>query len=265
LAQLGTPTMGLPIPQVLQEASLTPSSTALVAEPTLVAIEVPQTEEKEEPVATLQLGMGSPPARTPLRRHSDAQTRKSAKRREPPTPSPRATPSPKPKEAKQTQQELQAAAATPPPPSPKPARASRKKSDSQATVLPVTNKNTLREYNLQKAVRDAGGKIVVDDDDELHDQWREEDEDGECQYWSSVGGRLFVLRTWENETADWSCMRCRKVKKRGDAPFEQPRSWELCDGRDHKVWEECVACTPVVLRTKIKNRLVKKKDGPDGG
>ena len=154
LARLST---GLPIPQILPHR-------ALGSSPRRGAVERPVPS-----VATSSDDLGvesivKPPSEDA---HAATETLWSSptprKRPQRPTHTPKATPSPKLKEANHGEREeaeakhderdaapvLQQQPAdkpNPPPPKPSP-NGSRKKSDSKPTGIPVTNQNTLREYN----------------------------------------------------------------------------------------------------------------------
>jgi len=178
LAKLST---GLPIPQILPHGALGSSPRRRVVESPVLSVATSPDElgvestvkpPSEDAHATETLWSSPTPRKRPQR----------------PTHTPKATPSPKLKEAKHGEreeaeakhderdaapvpQQQPAGKPNPPPPSPKPSpKGSRKKSDSKPTGIPVTNQNTLREYNLQKAVQAAKGRFVTVDTDDQYNQ-----------------------------------------------------------------------------------------------
>src|SRR6185369_1661388 len=148
---------GLPIPQILPHR-------ALGSSPRRGAVERPVPS-----VATSSDDLGvestaKPPSEDAHATETSWRSPTPRKRAQRPMHTPKATPSPKLKEAKHGEreeaeakhdavpQQQQADKPNPPPPSPKPSpNGSRKKSDSEPTGIPVTNQNTLREYNIQAA------------------------------------------------------------------------------------------------------------------
>ena len=274
VAHLAKISTGLPIPQILPNRSFGPSprrsaverpvlsvATPLVATPLVATPLVAAREEKDD------LGVESlakPPSEDA---HATEETtwrsptpRKRAQR---PPPTPKATPSPKLKEAKHGEREeaeakhderdaapvpqQQADKPNPPPPSPKPSpKGSRKKSDSKPTGIPVTNLNTLREYNLQKAVQAAKGRFVTVDTDNQYNQSRQGEGIHERQFgtWQCCA---VSLEKWMKSTGDWTCDNCQKISKRGDAGPEAYRSWDCWE--DSVKFKICLDCLPVVLKT----------------
>ena len=243
LAKIST---GLPISQILPNRSFGSS-------PHRVAIERPVMSVASPPVAVREekdeLGVDStvtPPDDAPAKEASFRSPTTTKKRPQRPSTTSQATPSPKAKEAKQgerndapvAQQQPADKPNLPPPPPPSPkssTKGSRKKSDTTGII--VTNQNTMREYNLQKAMQAVKGDFVPVDTDNEYNQRRRMSQ-----------GHNLELAKWGSSTDDWKCENCGEVTRRGDAGPGNFKCWENWEQRRFDV---CFDCFPVVLRTEI--------------
>ena len=191
VAHLAKISTGLPISQILPNRSFgAPPRRSVVERPGMsvatppVVLETPVAREEKDELGVESLA-NSPP--------EDARAEARHQGRERSGPQPRQKPHLHPSSRRPNmatdeapvQQQQTADKPNPPPPSPKQSpKGSRKKSDSTSTGINVTNLNTLREYNLQKAVQTAKGKFVTVDPDNKYLQWHEKCVSDE---WSRVG------------------------------------------------------------------------------
>ena len=113
----------------------------------------------------------------------------------------------------------------------------------------MTNLNTLREYNLQKAVQAAKGKFVTVDLDNKYHQWHQKgvsDEERQFAVWRCCS---LELVKWEKGTNNWTCEACQKVSQRGDATSGTYKCWYDGWGDHGERTHVCLDCIPVVLKT----------------
>jgi len=171
------------------------------------------------------------------------------KRRQPPPPAPKDTPSPPTKRPSELPATTQASKHQQPTtsntiPSPRPTR----KASKPAEPEPPPAIEPKREYQLQLAVKAAGGKYIVTQNNT--DQTRMSIDGEERQFADSNECEecLLEMVTWANGSRrDYTkCKICGKRTKRGKAEITSICTWRCI----HDV-EVCINCIPVVLRTPL--------------
>ena len=179
-------------------------------------------------------------------RSGDTTPTAERKRRQPPPPTPKHTPSPPPKNARSSEADTTAQASKNQPPT-----TSKKTSTPPLTrkeAKPV-EKEPKREYDLQTAVKSAGGEFVVLDVNNVHNQYRQIFNGQEFQFTDSPECKEcdLCLEAWAGYPKEKTkCSRCKSGKKRGKA-----LDTSICTWRCRHDIEVCSRCIPVVLRTPI--------------
>jgi hypothetical protein len=200
-----------------------------------------RTRASSSSTAPLALPTPSAAIRSPVER----------KRRQPPPPAPKDTPSPPTKRPSELPATTQASKHQQPTtsntiPSPRPTR----KGSQHAAIEPAVIEPK-REYQLQLAVKAAGGTFVVSQNASKDQQQFRSLVDGEeCQFTDSkdCGECVLEMVTWARVTPreHTKCKICGKRTKKGKAEITLICTW-WCR---HDV-EVCFNCVPVVLRTPL--------------
>lgn len=171
------------------------------------------------------------------------------KRPDRPTSTPKTTPSPTAKDARKGTRQAptvsQAKTQTP-------KQRSRKQSTtSTSSCKPTTPRPGMREYELQNAIKAAGGKTIV----------AEEEGNRQIRILGAKGDEIqmalvhpfskqhvcqLYLGTWSDHQVS-ECDECGARVARGDLRSDSFRSWE-CQRHEG---ETCMNCVPVVLRTEF--------------
>ena len=121
------------------------------------------------------------------------------------------------------------------------------------TPMVVRNTNTMAEYNLQQQVKAAGGRFVMQQDEEDHQQFRWRDEPDVQRTVVSDDEHVeydMFLSMWDSQKdkKQRQCKKCNRRVRRGGAGPKSLCGWDCEDKEDFFV---CMDCVPVAIRVPL--------------